>query len=91
MKAVRESDGGTKADEGVQRLIRCRIEGYPEKATADMHHARSVSHGRKAKLHFMRDMLAQRHSHGNGRDVPVAVELVLNRVTPSKLSLPQKG
>ncbi|CAM9181904.1 unnamed protein product [Laminaria digitata] len=40
LKAVRESDGWTKADEGVQRLIRCRIEGYPEKATADMHHAR---------------------------------------------------
>lgn len=90
MKAVRESDGGTKADEGVQRLIRCRIEGYPEKATADMHHARSVMEGEQ-KLHFMRDMLAQRHSHGNGRDVPVAVELVLHRVTPSKRPLPEKG
>lgn len=43
------------------------------------------------KLHFMRDMLAQRHSHGNGRDVPVAVELVLHRVTPSKRPLPEKG
>ncbi|CAM9369821.1 unnamed protein product [Ectocarpus sp. 8 AP-2014] len=40
LKAVRESDGGTKADEGVQRLIRRRIEGYPEEAMANMHHAR---------------------------------------------------
>lgn len=42
LKAVRESDGGTKADEGVQQLIRRRIEGYPEEAMANMHHARSV-------------------------------------------------
>ncbi|CAN0504720.1 unnamed protein product, partial [Ectocarpus sp. 12 AP-2014] len=40
LKAVRESDGGTKADEGVQQLIRRRIEGYPEEAMANMHHAR---------------------------------------------------
>lgn len=42
LKAVRESDEATTADEGVQRLIRRRIEGYPDKAQADMHHARSV-------------------------------------------------
>lgn len=42
LKAVRESDGGTIADEGVQRLIRRRIDDYPEKANADMHFARSV-------------------------------------------------
>eukprot|EP00903_Cladosiphon_okamuranus_P017102 g15757.t1 len=40
LKAVRESDGGTEADEGVQRLIRHRIERYPEEAKASMHHAR---------------------------------------------------
>lgn len=42
LKAVREGDGGTVADEGVQRPIRQRIEGYPEKAKANMHHARLV-------------------------------------------------
>lgn len=44
LKAVRESDGGTEADEGVQRLIRRRIERYPDEAKANMHHARSVKH-----------------------------------------------
>lgn len=42
LKAVRESEGGTEADEGVQRLIRRRIERYPDEAKANMHHARSV-------------------------------------------------
>ena len=42
LKAVRESDGGTEADEGVQRLIRRRIGGYPDEAKANMHHARSA-------------------------------------------------
>ncbi|CAM9685156.1 unnamed protein product [Pylaiella littoralis] len=40
LKAIRESDGGTEADEGVQRLIRRRIGGYPHEAKASMHHAR---------------------------------------------------
>eukprot|EP00752_Nemacystus_decipiens_P012159 g10778.t1 len=40
LKAIRESDGGTEADEGVQRLIRRRIERYPDEAKANMHHAR---------------------------------------------------
>lgn len=43
LKAIRESDGGTEADEGVQRLIRRRIGGYPDEAKASMHHARSVA------------------------------------------------
>lgn len=47
LKAVRESDGGTEADEGVQRLIRRRIQGYPDDATANMHHARSVKNCNK--------------------------------------------
>lgn len=33
------------ADEGVQRLIRRRIGTYPEKAKADMHHARYLEGG----------------------------------------------
>lgn len=43
MKAVREGDGVTLADEGVQRLIRRRIEGYPDKADSERHRARFVS------------------------------------------------
>lgn len=42
----------------------------------------------------MRDMLAQHHinSHIRGRDVHVAVELVvLHRITPSKRYLPHEG
>lgn len=51
LKAARESDGGTEADEGVQRLIRRRIEGYPDEAKANMHHARSVN-GKYLRLPF---------------------------------------
>ncbi|CAM9494379.1 unnamed protein product, partial [Scytosiphon promiscuus] len=40
LKAIRESDGSTEADEGVQRLIRRRIEGYPDEAQATLHHVR---------------------------------------------------
>ncbi|CAM9204796.1 unnamed protein product, partial [Hapterophycus canaliculatus] len=40
LKAVRESDGSTEADEGVQRLIRRRIKGYPDEAQANIHHVR---------------------------------------------------
>ncbi|CAM9315356.1 unnamed protein product, partial [Sphacelaria rigidula] len=42
LKAVREADGTTTADDGVQQLIRRRIEVYPDKAAADMHHARCL-------------------------------------------------
>lgn len=43
LKAVREGDGATVADEGVQRLIRRRVEVYPDKAARDMHRARCVA------------------------------------------------
>ncbi|CAM9826608.1 unnamed protein product [Ascophyllum nodosum] len=40
LSAVREGDGCTVADEGVQRLIRRRVEVYPDKAQAEMHRVR---------------------------------------------------
>lgn len=42
LKAVREGDGVTAADEDVQRLVKQRITVYPDKAVGDMHHARWV-------------------------------------------------
>ncbi|CAM9630188.1 unnamed protein product, partial [Choristocarpus tenellus] len=40
LKAVREGDDHTIADESVQRLIQRKIEGYPEKVQNEMHQVR---------------------------------------------------
>lgn len=40
LKAVRAGEGSTIAGEGVQRLVRRRMQGYPERMRAEMHHAR---------------------------------------------------
>lgn len=49
---MRESDLGTIADEGVQRLLRRRVDGYPDKVKADMHHARSVAEDKLTAVHY---------------------------------------